>query len=245
MSVPLITGYDLSKESDAIFYQGLRKGVVWPDSPEGSAKLAAMWLKDQIGMKPGTLVNTELTTKSHHGHFGFWHGMATPGLDAKETQLAIVIWIEEQYKKALAADNPYERGFEIGKALHTLADTYAPSHTVREWREGIPMEIKRFQDYELQDPKMHAKGDSIFKNPVAAGMATLKSAELLEALRRKVPVEVIRPYLLGRTFSPLRISEDCESGGTHPDYAKKTPTAPTPKPFPYMGGDSYRNFGVP
>ena len=48
----------------------------------------------------------------------------------------------------------------LGAALHTLGDTYAPSHTARD--KGL--NITRYQDYNAQNSKKHKEGDQKDKN---------------------------------------------------------------------------------
>ncbi len=225
-------GYD-----NADFVEGLKTGAVYPDLPDGLLKLKKLFDKEKEGKmslqeleKWARENGMEATFRSHFGDMQYWHGMAVTGKNCKENAQAIADWIVGQYEKALAAKNEKDRGIEIGKGIHTLMDTYAPSHAAREWRTmpngiEIPMEITRFQDYTAQDPDKHKAGEWLTdkaseRMKLAANMATYQSAEVLKMLKNKTPADQFRKWLTEGDLAPLNLSNLCKCEGTEAEYKK-------------------------
>jgi hypothetical protein len=163
-------------------------------------------------------------------------------------QTTIANWICDQYLKALDTTDAYQRGLELGKALHTIADLYCPAHVTRNFSNG---EILRFQDYNAQDPARHAKGDDPDSSPyvercynaaVAASTELLKmfradSASLAKADPKDRPDMIqqmrvtVKNWLVGDLatgkIGPLTLAPNAVNGGTSADYARARNSGPT------------------
>lgn len=133
----------------------------------------------------GKSLNTlPLAYRSHFGDLQFWHGMARAGKVSNEyVKRQILNQLSEWYGKGLKiwqmpSDALKRQGlrkedgfFHLGKALHTIQDSYCRSHTWRargtdkdqSVKKGKPRpkeeEILYFQDYELQDSEKHWSAD--------------------------------------------------------------------------------------
>jgi RHS repeat-associated protein len=240
--------------NDFEFLEGLEKGCTYPDLPDGTAALAnyheqrstlvcvGLYLMNPIvyyRIKPDP---NGLTARSQDGDLSYWHSMAIPGvkMKPKAMQTLMVDWICQQYAIALAAwdTDPKTSGEQIGRALHTLEDSYALSHAARERkydREGDLTfgAITRFQDYSVQDPTRHHTGDvmpNLFAMDdisVAGTCAALAAADLLKMLREGKSDAEVRTWLVEGPDAPLALSRTanggfgCIYGGSEPDYVPR------------------------
>jgi hypothetical protein len=234
------------------FAVGLTAGTEWNDAPEGLRGIA-IWLygKGLLPRDPAKWVAPK-TFDTHHGPTTFLHGM-TPhdengvalGWVAEKMQSTIADWIIDQYSLALAAliaargndDDPNMKtaGFEIGEALHTIEDLYAPAHVERSTPTGP---ILRFQDYDEQDPDAHALDDrtSDFTQPYI-DEATVQCTKLLEFLHGHTDPAAVRAWLVGPT-GPLALAPGASNGGTAKKYARRVlPEVPRiPEEVPWDAG---------
>jgi len=128
----------------------------------------------------------------------------------------------------------YMRGLELGKALHTLADLYCPSHV---WRDDPGGEILMFQDYNAQHPKKHKYADQPldpcsweWKNNyirMCYEEAARQTRELLKMFKDGTPAydpvnhKGVYDWLLN---GPLKLGPDAVNGGTDPSYARSSTT---------------------
>jgi hypothetical protein len=226
----LIAGYDAT--SDKAFIDGLMKGSYYPDVPEErwwDGGLVGLWY--YCDGDPACL-----TARSHEGDLSYWHSMAVPGVTKPQVmQKLMVNWICKQYSIALAATDPKTRGEQIGRALHTLQDSYCLSHTTREFWMEMELgqdgryhlvqgfgRITRFQDYSKQDHAKHREQDMMpdlngsGDHNIAGKCAVDASAQILMALRDSTSVAKVRQWLVE---GPLALAKDCQVGGTDPAYA--------------------------
>jgi len=67
-------------------------------------------------------------------------------------------YVNEAQKWAEKGDKNAEK-YYLGRALHVIQDSYAPSHVLR---DPISNKIKSVQVYEEQNKKEHEKGDDIY-----------------------------------------------------------------------------------
>jgi RHS repeat-associated protein len=218
--------------ADSFFLKGLRRGSMYPDNPD--AKDPESWEGYRILLQVERGAAPPLTMRSHTGDLQYWHAMAVPGKTPQEMQTLIVDWIVCQYicarmlKQNLAAS---AAGFELGKALHTLADSYAPPHTSRAvttMPDGTLVfgAITRFQDYTVQDGDLHRHDDhpgADAYTTAAAANAAFQCAELLKRFRANAEPSAVRAWLLA---GPMSLAPNAVSGGTDPKYAKRPPAPP-------------------
>jgi hypothetical protein len=100
--------------------------------------------------------------QTHWGEMTWLHAMPdkdTPN-SAREFQQRLADYVAAQiaeYRRLLDAGDPYRAGFELGKAMHLIHDSYSPSHTVRD-ADGV---IQRYQFFGAQSPALHKKEDNI------------------------------------------------------------------------------------
>ncbi len=106
-------------------------------------------------------------------------------------------------------------GLEIGKAMHTIADLYCPSHVVR---SGYSGPITQFQDYAAQDVDKHAVDDkqNDYTKPFISA-ATTACREFLRLLLKGKSTSDVKDWLLG-SGGPLNVASGAENGGTAEKY---------------------------
>ncbi len=135
--------------------KGLTEGSVYPDKPEelrGLDKVFDVWTHELEEKAP----KKSLTYRSHFGDLQYWHGMVFDEKDPIKFQEKLIFRLVTKVldAKSIAENDPKKAGHLIGEALHTIEDTFAPSHVAR----NKEMQITRFQDYSKQS-KAHELGD--------------------------------------------------------------------------------------
>ena len=218
----------LAGEENLGFLSGMEEGVVWPDLPDGIwASLMYLWDVER-GAGVYSAAKRRLAERTRRSHYGDWvyiHGMGAPGACCKDLAKAMEDWIVGCYMRAQQAKSDWRKGWEIGRALHTIQDSYCRSHTGRQlqvvggrWKFGP---ITRFQYYNTQDHDWHKKLDvvefplnlvenagdygNVLQN-AAAEMAVQRSTELLNMLRAGAPTHLVRRWL---RKGPLKLSKYC------------------------------------
>lgn len=168
--------------------------------------------------------------RTHHGDLSWWHGTYSGEANGQEMVDKIVRWSIQNIALArvsFSRGHVEQAGEELGRFLHTVEDTYAPSHVCRR-SSG---EIVRFQDYGTQDPALHAKGDLKEYNE-------LRYAQAARAVRRLLRRIIVEQQTVGELETILRneilvLARDSEGklavnmGGTEECYAKH-PRIPKP-----------------
>jgi len=173
------------KLKDTDFANGLFAGVDFVDAPDGLLGMGAAYALNVVGVDPNTVTFTENTFPSPFGKETFRHAMTTHDQKNRKIDInaiglrdQVANWISDQYYKALTAvstvswivlghSQMYHQGFELGKAIHTLADSFCASHV---WRGGpddhvATGPIYMFQDYNAQDHGKHKLADAPVRVP--------------------------------------------------------------------------------
>jgi hypothetical protein len=189
--------------------------------PEGKLKVGASLGTD------GLWDQKSLTYRSHLGDLAYWHAMSVPNWLPSRIQEEMIDRIRIKFLAARREVKGESQGFELGKALHTLEDSYALSHTAREQTvndNGTVTfgAITRFQSYGAQDHGKHGKGDVVVdsRDPVSQGSydaAVAATTHLLEMFRDKTIVggNRVREWLEN---GPLALTKGAINGGTEPAY---------------------------
>jgi hypothetical protein len=95
-------------------------------------------------------------------------------------------------------------GESLGKALHTVQDSYSQSHGER----NEDMEIIRFQDFTSQDHKKHAHADVKKDNQVYIEAATNSTKKIIEyTLQNDFNKASFENFLKKEVF-PLQSTDD-------------------------------------
>ncbi len=207
-----------SPPEDTSFAKGLEAGSSWPDFPGLDSTLY----------------------ESHLGDDVFWHSMATKNPETgdfyspQDMQKKMVDRIIDGYNDALNAKDDRTKGFEIGRSLHTLQDSFSPSHTVRGNCGTGP--ISQFQDYSQQDHGKHANDDVLhyangdFPSTKSSYFAAQDaSQQLLEHLKNGTDPDAVQKWL---TSGPLALANGATVGGTLPRYAAPMPLSWDPDWYP-------------
>ncbi len=104
------------------------------------------------------LKNTD-TVRTHWGDLGYHHAMGKTGMDPAQLQSDVVNFVNAKlnaYRDRLCED-PCRAYLELGMALHTLADSWAGGHTIRN-SDG---KIRLFQDFNGQSQHYHKHHDHL------------------------------------------------------------------------------------
>lgn len=172
---PFVRGRDYQ------FVRGLMNGATWNDEPEGFVAWVIDYFCDEYG-------NDTVTRSHNHGPEEYMH-MMVPHCDnlfhgvgkrpgAELNLLSDVAYANvpkyqiQQFGKELRdfvtktvtaageSDSQRTKGFELGKILHTIYDSYVPSHAVRENPDAkLPGRIVQIQNYALQDSDKHVAAE--------------------------------------------------------------------------------------
>jgi hypothetical protein len=217
----------------------LENGCRWPDVPcskknkEGVEKpdedsVATSYdnfLKYLATKKSGTLAY-----RSHQGDLQFWHSMALSGSGTNQQVRdkilnQIGVWYE---KGRLDVKNGL---FHVGRALHTIQDSFSRSHTWRAegnqndppvdipYRKPLKGEILSFQDYNIQNHETHRKYD--VKSAPGYDDALAVSIVMLKFLKKKAPFyPKVYNFLLNRVYV-LAPGFDSKPAGLVPDEFKR------------------------
>lgn len=139
-------------------------GCVWPDYPRFYKGLRNWWAHGPSFLGPifkwGAKHNSKVDSlhKTHFGELSWQHGMGDDSMSASEVQDKMItgsLFNYVTFKDYIGKGNYYDAGFELGKTLHYLQDTYTPSHTERD----AGGRITAFYDYNVQSPALHDKAD--------------------------------------------------------------------------------------
>lgn len=150
-------------------------GVQWPDMP---CKDCVSQRANVVGWAWDFKFNKEssLIGMSHFGCLQYWHAMSPSTFKEQahgkhklifsNGQVAAQIIVELVYlfSQVLTKikQSPTEAEFILGRILHTVADSYAPGHTIRmpdETNEFFVGKIFQFQGYEAQQKRIHGRFD--------------------------------------------------------------------------------------
>lgn len=198
----------------AKFARGMKRGVQYPDMPEGVAGMWKVFNLDKTIEKNAP--RDSLTYKSHVGEKQYWHGMVYDEKDPVKFQKKLINRVVRLTKESRSAKSNYETaGFILGKAAHTIEDTYSKSHVVR----NFDMEIIQFQDYTSQDHDKHSEADSDKKYHEHA-KESIKGI-IKYTLQEDFNEKEYKEYLRNKVF-PLKGQDEgnvqTEMGGTHMKY---------------------------
>ncbi len=141
------------------FIKGVVAGSIYPDVPEGYISLAIKYNREYF--------EESTTYRSHSGDLMWWHGMAQGGKDEGDNRDRADAVYEKMINRTLDTvddgwrKGSYDKGHHIGRLLHTIQDSFCPSHTARE--NG---KIVKFLDYAEQDHGEHKKWDKRKNSPL-------------------------------------------------------------------------------
>jgi YD repeat-containing protein len=220
--------------------EALRDGSIWPDMPNADPTsikpdwrpFLGMFARKEIGLSIDGYTNT-LVYRSHFGDLQYWHSMSpSSSMTNMEVRERIIGQMLEWYQHASNAEDRTVGLFHIGKILHTVHDSYSPSHTVR----NADGEVQQFQDYRLQDGDLHGQPDKVPESDRSG-----RYENYYYARAREASVKVLGLYNQGASpdqFERMLRTEifrlqadrvDVPSGGTLERFA------PTPQPRFYPG----------
>lgn len=144
------------KDYDDVSYNNMLVGMKYPDFPCGKYKFENGRIKmsktlcgffkilDDTVFVPNMF---SMSYSSHNGYFSIWHAMTyNPN---GEITYEIIDHIMAMCKLAIlddTLDSPAPNAFWLGFALHTIMDSYSPSHLVREGTK-IPVPKKESVSY--------------------------------------------------------------------------------------------------
>ena len=191
--------------------QRLLRGSILPDVPYVGENLWGYLDFDWSIMDTFNFVMDSIAfLENHFGSLGYRHGMGGSGTP-NQLRDNIVNGILSDVN-AFRDDGNY---LKLGAALHTLGDTFAPSHTARN-KNG---EILRYQDFNAQDSSKHKKGDRIQGNEPFYNDATKTLIDFLNlACNEACTEEDLMDYLKN---GPLQHSSNVSVGGSVKAYSKK------------------------
>ncbi len=159
-------------------------GLVWADYPRLNNGVMNWWDHGPSFLGPAFAWGSKYSAKvdvlnqTHFGPLAWQHGMSEKGMTAGGLQSKMVSGSLDnmaRFTDNVSKGNYYDAGFELGKTLHYLQDTYTPSHVER----NAKGQITAFFDYNLQSPTLHAKEDKPeFRGPVY-NTAALQSQTLI------------------------------------------------------------------
>ena len=212
------------------FKVGLKRGVSYPDIPDGYLKLLSVFdveIMDSImNFDPSSHIqqnpDTESNTyRSHLGDLQHWHFMVNEESDATEFQEKVINRVVKLTKESrlLVEENPVAAGVRLGMAIHTVHDSYSDAHAKRDGDGNIV----HIQNYRHQDSHRHktADDDSNKKNIAAAENVTQEIINF--TITKEFDEAKYREYLKNHVFK-LKGQEkgkiQVELGGTHKDFEK-------------------------
>jgi RHS repeat-associated protein len=132
-------------------------------------------------------INDTHTVRTHWGDLGYEHAMGTTGMAAGAVQRNVVNYVNgklKSFRDKLCSD-PCRAYIDLGMALHTLQDSWAGGHVVRD-ANGL---IQWFQDYNGQSLHYHEHNDHIssdtqgnFNSAVSTSVLMILQAESDDAI---------------------------------------------------------------
>ena len=208
----------LGDEERKALERGLRGGSIWPDQPEEFDDFFQKIVPENIPILGLALEHwsnllhaDSLTTQSHYGRLQYWHSMWDGVSTANQLQQNIVDWVTAQAHVAarLLRDERFEAaGYELGKGLHTVQDSFSASHVVR-----LGFHVVRYQDYRAQKKGMHGVPDAEGESSAGAVAATRRLIQMLLCHK----TGQVREFLTEQVY--VHTSETL-AGGSDPAYAK-------------------------
>jgi hypothetical protein len=169
-----IIGWPFEKVQDAGEWVGGRVddaqtwavGLVWKDYPRIHNGVINWWEHGPSFLGPilktgadHDVAQMNALYQTHFGKLSWQHGMGDAGMNATDVEAKIVAGSLANlaaYQECGSKGNYYDAGFELGKTLHYLQDTYTPSHAERDPTTG---QITAFYDYNVQSPTRHGEAD--------------------------------------------------------------------------------------
>ena len=156
--------------------------------------------------------------QSHYGNLSWQHGMCNP--QSNESAFAIQNNLVngttnrmDEFQKRLKNGDFRAAGVALGQALHYLQDTHTPSHVMR----NSNGEIKQFQDYTAQSPKLHGDADYLKYGSEQFNNAVEQSTALMNlAVQSKS-----NWCQLGNCTSFYSLSNNANAGGTYDEYKRR------------------------
>jgi hypothetical protein len=236
----------ISHTRHRLFASGLKAGSVQPDIPEG--KIGALKTFDLEYSKKGGWKGVlqkdhnkkSLTYRSHFGDLQHWHFMRNDEKDPVKLRGKVIdrMVILTKESRSLLDTNPEEAGYRLGKALHTVHDSYTRSHVQRD-KDG---NIERIQDYKEQDHIKHGTADTK-DNKIDIDKAVHASEQIITyATDKEFDEEEYREYLRNKIFKFKGEDKgkiEVDMGGTHEDFAKEE----KPKEVEQIDDDSWLDPG--
>jgi hypothetical protein len=140
-------------------------GLLWSDYPRINKGLRNWWKHGASFLGPVLSRGSQYSRKAdalnqtHYGSQSWQHGMGDATMTAAGLHAEIIngsLSCMNGFSDCASVGNYYDAGFELGKALHYLQDTYTPSHAQRDAKTG---QITAFFDYVAQSPTLHAAED--------------------------------------------------------------------------------------
>jgi hypothetical protein len=193
----------------------LDEGCAWPDVPcEDQDSVETCYYNAWRNIhKSGTLPN-----RSHYGDLQFWHSMCPAGTHTNNEVRNMIInqlktWFEHAHNLGFFAGL-----FHIGKAMHTMQDSYSRSHCYRDETSGSPGKILYFQGYDKQDSEKHKKADLVTSPGIKEALAA--STALLKFHKSNTIYEPTVREFLEKVYELAPGAGEKSAGATHPDYAK-------------------------
>jgi hypothetical protein len=124
------------------------------------------------------------------------HAMSSDTVTAEEIQSKLILETFRNFEKFLFlinAGDHYNAGFELGKSLHYLQDSYSPSHTSR----SADGQILAFYDYATQSPVHHEEGDYPSRSTAAYLNAAAQTQNMIQLfLNRSALPDRIAPFYM-------------------------------------------------
>ncbi len=216
----------------------LENGCRWPDVPcsrktrtggeepddDTVATCYDNFLKYFVTKTSGTI-----PYRSHQGDFQIWHSMSLTGEGTNlQVRDRILKQIGEWYEKGRF--DAKTGLFHIGKALHTIQDSYSQAHTWRaesnkeepaspQQRPPLKGEIRSFQDFNAQNGQEHRKADK--KSSPGYQDALVVSIVILKFFKKKEPFyPKVYNFLLNRVFVLAPGYDSLPAGGSHHKFKK-------------------------
>jgi hypothetical protein len=227
-----------SKFAEVPYDSRLEKGCRWPDvpcsrkSPTGGevpdddtvATCYNNFLKYLATKEKGTV-----PYRSHQGDLQIWHSMSlTSGEANSKVRDRILKQVGEWYEKG-RRDN--KNGlFHVGRALHTIQDSFSRAHTWRAenkneppagspYRRPIKGEILAFQDYNAQEGVKHRTSDQ--KSSPSYEDALWVSIVILKFFKKKEPFYPrVYDFLRNRVYVLAPGYGLRPAGGSAPEFEK-------------------------
>lgn len=181
--------------------------AVWDDYPRINKGVMNWWNHGPSCLGPvlswGAKHNQKADSlnQTHYGALSWQHGMGDNTISAVDLQTKMISGsIENMQKFSVYVNNGnyYDAGFELGKTMHYLQDTYTPSHAQRDAKTG---QITDFYDYVLQSPTLHAGQDKPKPGSAVYNTALKNSQDLIMMFLNGSPEDMSGFFLLAPKVS--------------------------------------------